>query len=129
MTGVQAFWVFVAGGVGSVARWLVSLACLAWFGSAFPYGTLAVNTGGCFLLAALVELAVSTDRVTPAVRLALGTGFLGGFTTYSTFNQETLLYLRDGATGLGLTYLAVTLLACLLAGLAGQAAARWLAGG
>ena len=126
MTGAQAFWVFVAGGVGSVARWLVSVVCLAAFGPALPIGTFAVNVGGCFLLAALFELAVSTDRITPTLRIALGTGFLGGFTTYSTFSQEAFTYLRDGAWGLGLGYVAATVVVCLAACVAGQAAARWL---
>jgi CrcB protein len=125
---MQVLWVFVAGGVGSISRYLVSLACLAAFGPILPVGTLAVNTLGSFLLAALVELAVSTDRVSPLVRIALGTGFLGGFTTYSTFSHETFTYLRDGALGLGFGYLVVTVLGCLGACLLGQLTARWLVG-
>lgn len=128
MGGVQVLWVFVAGGVGSVARYWVSLACLAAFGPIYPLGTLAVNTVGCFLLAALVELAISTDRVSPVLRVALATGLLGGFTTYSTFSYETFTYLRDGALGLGFGYLAVTVLLCLAACLLGQVTARWLVG-
>ena len=125
---MQALCVFVAGGVGSVARYGVSLACLALFGPIFPLGTLAVNAVGCFLLSALFELAVSTDRVSPLLRIALGTGFLGGFTTYSTFSHVAFTYLRDGALGLGFGYLAVTVLGCLAACLLGQVTTRWLIG-
>ena len=119
---------FVAGGAGSVARWLVSVACLAAFGPLLPVGTLTVNSVGCFLLAFLIELAVSTDRVSPLMRVTLGTGFLGGFTTYSTFSEEAFLYLRQGALGMGVGYLAVTVVGCLAACLIGQLTARWLAG-
>jgi len=126
VSGVQALCVFVAGGVGSVARYGMSLVCLAAFGPIFPAGTLAVNAVGCFLIAALVELAISTDRVSPLVRIALGTGLLGGFTTYSAFSHEAFTYLRDGALGLGFGYIAVTVLGCLGACLLGQVTARWL---
>ena len=119
---------FVAGGAGSLARYLVSLGCLAIFGPLYPVGTLTVNGVGCFLLALLLELSISTDRVSPLVRVTLGTGFLGGFTTYSTFSHEAFTYLRAGAVGLGVGYLAVTVFACLAACLLGQLTARWLAG-
>ena len=128
MSGVQALWVFVAGGVGSVARWLVSLGCLAAFGPIFPVGTLAVNLVGCFLIAALFETAVTTDKVPDALRVTLASGFLGGFTTYSAFSNEMFTYFRDGALGLGAGYLVVTVLGCLGAGLLGQLGARWLIG-
>ena len=128
MSFVQMLWVFVAGGLGSVARWLVSLACLGVFGPIYPVGTLAVNTIGCFLLAALIELAVSGDRISPVVRVALASGFLGGFTTYSTFSHEAFTYLRDGALGLGFGYVAVTVLLCLAACLLGQLTARSFVG-
>ncbi len=122
-----ALWVFVAGGVGSVARWLVSLACQSAFGATYPIGTLAVNVVGSFLLAAVVELSVTGGRISPELRVALASGFLGGFTTYSAFSHEAFTYLRDGATGLGVGYLAMTVVACLAACLLGQNAARaWL---
>lgn len=121
-------WVFVAGGVGSVSRWLVSLACQSVFGPIYPVGTLAVNVVGCFLLTALIEYVVTGGRVAPELRVALASGFLGGFTTYSAFSHETYTYLRDGATGLGVGYLVVTLALCLVACWLGQGAARWLTG-
>ena len=125
---MRAVWVFVAGGIGSVARYGVALACSSAFGVAFPFGTLAVNLVGSFLLAVLVELAVA-EHVSPELRVTLGTGFIGGFTTYSAFNQEAFALLRDGALGAGAGYIALTLAGCLAMGLFGQLAARaYLAG-
>lgn len=124
----QLVCVFLGGGVGSCARYLVSSACLAAFGPLFPVGTLVVNVVGCFLLAALAELALATSLISPIVRLTLAVGFLGGLTTYSTFSHETFVYLREGALGLGFGYLAATVLGCLAACLLGQSAARWFVG-
>jgi CrcB protein len=128
MKASQLLWVFSAGGIGSCARYLVSSACLAAFGPLFPVGTLAVNVVGCFLLAVLAELAVSTSLVSPTLRVTLAVGFLGGLTTYSTFSHETFVYLREGAFGLGFGYLAATVVGCLAACLLGQTAARWFVG-
>ena len=120
---MRAVWVFVAGGVGSLARYVVSLACASAFGVAFPFGTLAVNLVGSFLIAVLAELALAS-HVSPAMRLALGTGFLGGFTTYSAFSQEAFTLLRHGALAAGMGYLALTVVGCLAMCLLGQLAAR-----
>jgi len=123
---MRAVWVFVAGGAGSLARWGVAVGCAAAFGPAFPFGTLAVNLVGSFLLSALVELVIG-ERVTPELRLILGTGFLGGFTTYSAFSQEAFALLRDGALFAGAGYVALTVVGCLAMCLLGQLAARALA--
>jgi fluoride exporter len=128
VSGAQGLWVFVAGGVGSVARWLVSLGCLAAFGPLFPVGTLTVNLVGCFLIAALFETAVSTDKISAALRVTLASGFIGGFTTYSAFSNELFTYFRDGALGLAAAYLIATVLGCLGACLLGQLGARWWIG-
>src|SRR5512134_345281 len=108
MRGVDIGWVFVAGGLGSCARYLVSSLLLARLGTAFPFGTLAVNVLGSFALAALAHVALATTLVSPTLRLALATGFLGGFTTYSAFNQETLAFLQGGAPGSAALYVALT---------------------
>ena len=123
MVGGPALWVFVAGGAGSLLRYGVTLLCVALFGGTYPLGTLTVNTVGCFLLALLVELAFG-ERVSPVMRVVLGTGFLGGFTTYSTFSLEAYDFFRSGAVGLGLAYLSVTVLGCLAACWLGQLTAR-----
>jgi CrcB protein len=98
------------------------------FGTGFPYGTLAVNLIGSFLIGVVMHLGLQTEMFTPMTRIVLTTGFIGGFTTYSTFNFETLRYLQDGAWGLGALNIVLTLLGCLVAGLAGWAAGRMLIG-
>lgn len=74
-------------------------------------------------------MALTTNWIAPTLRLALSTGVMGGFTTYSTFNYETLGYLREGAWGLALGNLITTVLLCLAAGAAGLVLARWVVGG
>ncbi len=120
---------FLAGGLGSVARFALGTLALERFGGAFPYGTLAVNLIGSGLLAALVHVSLATSAVSADLRIGLAAGFLGGFTTYSAFSQETFAYLQDGAWGIAAAYVALTLVGCLLACLLGYGVARWLVGG
>jgi fluoride exporter len=118
------FWIGFAGACGTWTRYLVGVWAGRAFGTAFPYGTLAVNVLGCFLIAAVMEVALSTTLIPPTTRLVLTTGFMGGLTTYSSFNYETTKLLRDGAWGAGAANFALTTVACLAAGLAGLALAR-----
>jgi CrcB protein len=122
------FWVCVGGAAGTGARYWLSGWAQRHVGSGFPAGTLAVNVVGSFLLGALMEIGVTGGLLGPTLRIALTTGVMGGFTTYSTFNYETIEYLREGAWALGITNVAATVLVCLGAGVAGLAAARGLIG-
>ena len=74
------------GAAGTVARWGMSLLCNEFLTSRFPWGTLVVNVAGCFALGWLVQSASTSE----AVKLAIGTGFLGAFTTFSTFGVQTI---------------------------------------
>lgn len=124
------FLLICAGGaLGTGARYLVALFALRLLGPAFPWGTLIVNAAGSFLLGAIMHVGLTTEWISPALRLTLTTGVMGGFTTYSTFNYETLGYLRDGAVGLALLNLGATLVLCLGAGWAGLLVARAVVGG
>ncbi len=111
----MVWWVMLAGGLGSGARYLVGRWAFERLGSAFPFGTLLVNVAGCFALGAVAHLAASSSW-SPELRAALTVGFLGGFTTYSSFNHETLGLLASGATGVALLNIATTLAAGLVAG-------------
>lgn len=111
--------VFVAGGLGSVLRYLVGLGAGWLLGTAFPYATLLVNLLGSLAMGGAAELTLTSSALTPAWRLALMTGLLGGFTTYSSFNQETTALAGRGAFGLAALNVALTLAGCLLAGLGG----------
>jgi CrcB protein len=118
-------WVFLAGGLGSAARYAIGLSAAAAFGVGFPYGTLIVNLTGCFALGMVVQLAIAGAWQSD-VRAALAAGFLGGFTTYSSFNQETLTMLTAGAAGAAVLHVAITLAGGLAAGALGLAAGRLL---
>jgi CrcB protein len=125
---VTRFLLVAAGGaLGAGARHLVSAWTLRSFGEDFPRGTLAVNLAGSFLLGALMAASLETEGVSLELRLFLGSGILGGFTTYSSFNYEVLALLGQGRSGAALAYLGATLLGCLAAGGAGVALVTWLA--
>lgn len=115
--------VFGAGGVGCVARYLVALAIGR---RDFPWATLAVNLVGSFLIAFVLELAALRKDVPAVLQLALTTGFLGGFTTYSAFNFETTRLVLDGHTVRGVVNIAVTLVGAIATGLLGLWLARRL---
>lgn len=117
----------VGGALGSGARFLVATWAAELFGPGLPRGTILVNVTGSFLIAVVVGLATRTTAISPNVRLFLTTGVMGGFTTYSSFNYETLHFLDEGAIALALANLAITVAACLVSGALGLLAARVLA--
>lgn len=124
---VKPFLLVCAGGaLGSGFRYLTVVWATRTFGMSFPFGTLIVNLAGSFLLALIMELTGGLLR--NDLRLLLGTGILGGFTTYSAFNYETTAYLRQGSIGSAFLNITATLLGCLLAGLTGVLIARLIAG-
>lgn len=87
-----------AGGfIGAISRYLVNIVVQAFGGHIqFPLATLFVNVLGCFALGALVSLGEIQGILTPPARAFLLLGFLGAFTTFSTFGYETVALLRDG---------------------------------
>jgi len=91
------------GFIGSILRYLVSGSVQAASHSiAFPYGTLAVNVAGCFLIGFLSELAEIRSFLSSDTRTFLIVGILGGFTTFSAFGNETMSLLRDGERALAM---------------------------
>lgn len=123
------FWICLGGAVGTGARYLLSIWLLRIAGGIFPWGTLAVNVLGSFLLGLLMEVSRTTGVLPPTLRLALTTGLLGGFTTYSSFNYETLRFFHQDAWLPGFLYLGATVASCLIAGVLGLLAGRLLTGG
>jgi CrcB protein len=124
----QLLMICLGGAIGTGARYLLSGWVLQVMGTSFPYGTLVVNGIGSFLLAALMYAGIEAATISPSLRVVLGTGVLGGFTTYSTFSFETMKYLQDGAWLLAAVNILGTVVGCLVACLAGWACARWLLG-
>ncbi len=122
-------WIGLAGALGTWSRYLVQMWAARAFGVEFPYGTLAVNLIGCFLIAIVMHVSVATTHVSDTMRLTLTTGFMGGLTTYSAFNFETTKLAREGSGGNAALYLVLTMVGCLLAGLLGLTLARKIVGG
>lgn len=88
--------VFVGGGLGAAARYWLQGLVYAETGTSFPYGTLVVNILGCFLIGFLMSSMEDRFLVNPPIRIFLTIGFLGGFTTFSSFSFETMSLFRDG---------------------------------
>ena len=103
--------VAAGGAAGAVARYLLGEA-FPTAGDGFPWTTFAINVSGAFLLALLPAFQLVIDH--PLVPPALGTGLLGGYTTLSTYSEQTRHLLDLGRTSLALTYLVGTLAACLV---------------
>ena len=117
------FLICLGGAIGSGARYLFSTAMARAFGN-FPFGTMGVNVIGSFFASVVMVLALEKSAISPDLRFFLVTGVLGGFTTYSSFNYETLHLAQSGALGLAAVNVAVTLVVCCLAGIGGIALAR-----
>lgn len=117
----------IGGGIGTALRYGVTVGLATALGAAFPYGTLAANTLGSLLLGFVAEAFGGATIFGTDVRLVVGVGVLGGFTTYSSFNLETLRMFQQGEPARALAYLTGTVLACALAGLAGLTLAGRLA--
>lgn len=112
-----------AGAAGCGLRYLVAL----WIGARpFPYATLIVNLVGSFAIALVLEASLRVASFPPNLRLGLATGFMGGLTTYSSFNYETTALAAQGATARALINVGATLIGCVLAGLLGLWLARRL---
>lgn len=120
-------WVGLGGFAGSIARYWLSGAAQARLGTAFPFGTLAVNTLGCFAIGLLSELGEGRLPLSPEARALLIAGFLGGFTTFSAFGNDTLDLLRAQQVPLAATNVAAQIALGLSAVWLGRAVARWLA--
>ena len=117
----------LGGAAGTGARYLLATIVARAVGTGFPMGTLLVNVIGSFLLALVMQLSLTTELIGSDARIILGTGVLGGFTTYSTFNYETFALLRDGSWTMAAANVTATVLGCLLAAFAGIVIGRAIA--
>ncbi|MGA2041543.1 MAG: fluoride efflux transporter CrcB [Bryobacteraceae bacterium] len=94
--------VLAGGGTGALARYVAASAIMTRFGGKFPLGTLAINVTGSFLIGFLMTLLTERFQLDPQWRLLLVVGFLGGYTTFSSFEWETYTSVRDGALWAGM---------------------------
>lgn len=112
----------LAGGVGAGLRFIIDGLIRARARTALPVGTMLINITGSLLLGLLTGL-VAAHYTDTAVGLILGTGFLGGYTTFSTASFETVRLVQARRTGLAVINAAGTMVACVLAAAAGAALA------
>lgn len=120
-------WICLAGAAGTGTRYLIALWAAQRLGSTFPYGTVIVNLLGCFALAAVMHMAMTLSW-SPTLRSALTIGFIGGLTTYSSFNYETSRLLEQGALEAAALNAITTIMGSFAAGWLGLMCAKQLLG-
>ena len=124
---LSILYVALGGALGSVSRYLLG----TWTQSLsksidFPYGTLTVNLIGCFLIGFLSQLAESRGVFTPESRAFIFIGILGGFTTFSSFGNDTMNLLRDGETFNALANIGANVIVGLFLVWLGRMVAYWI---
>jgi len=92
----------IGGFIGASMRYLISIQSSKLLNSSIPLGTLIANVLGGFLIGVIMEISMSTDLISPNLKLFLTTGIMGGLTTFSTFSYETISLLGDGKYLLGI---------------------------
>ncbi len=120
----QVLAIAAGGALGAVLRWYVAGFVQRLSGSAFPWGTLTVNILGSFVLGFLFVWLLERSSVGELMRLALTVGFLGAFTTFSTFSVETARLLQEGALTMALGNILAQVLICVGLAWLGMQAAR-----
>jgi CrcB protein len=116
----------LGGAIGAGLRYGLSRVALTHFGPGFPYGTLTANLLGGLLMGLLAALLTREGPVTQPAFLFLGTGVLGGFTTFSSFSLETFGMLERGQPLMALAYSGLSVAGALLLLIVGYAAIRYL---
>jgi CrcB protein len=111
----QIFAIMIGGALGAALRYLVSNGVYSLLGRDFPYGTLAVNVIGSFLMGILTVLLVERGESDPLLKLAILVGFLGAFTTFSTFSLDTLVLIDKGALMLAFFNMLGSVMICVSA--------------
>ena len=122
---VQTLAIGSAGFLGAVARFLIGLTCRRFFGPSFPVGTFVINISGSLLLGWFLAFAADRAAVPDTLRLAIATGFIGTYTTFSTFMYESDALLREGSA----IKAAVNLIGSLIIGLLVVRIGAYLGGG
>jgi CrcB protein len=123
---LEVLFVALGGAIGSAARYLVGGWFAARFGAAFPYGTFVVNVTGSFIVGLFLAYAQERVSMSPYWRLFFAVGFVGGYTTFSTYEYESVRLLQDGEMLLAAVYLIGSVVTGGVAAIAGIALGSWI---
>jgi len=127
MPRVRYLWVGLGGALGAIARYAVGVWFYDRFGARFPYGTVAINISGCFAIGLVVALLDARSAISPAWRYAIPIGFIGAYTTFSTFELESFRAVQEGWPGIALLNLGLSVIVGYAAVWLGFVAGRHLA--
>lgn len=119
-------WVGLGGFLGANARYLLGGWVASRYGAAFPYGTFVINVTGSFILGFFLAFAQDRVWVAPSARLLFAVGFVGAYTTFSTFEYESVRLLQDREMLLAAVYLFGSVLTGGVATIAGMALGSWI---
>lgn len=125
---MNLLWIAFGGALGALARYALTEAMQKWLGSGFAWGTLSVNLLGCFLIGLAFHAMSSVGALPHEVRFLAVVGFLGAFTTFSTFSLETVNFLRDGQFTVAAGYVLTSNLIGVGLCFAGLKTGHWLLG-
>ncbi len=115
MCYLNYLYVALGGALGATGRYIVSMWVNNKYQSVFPYGTFIVNVAGCFVLGVFYTLTLDKSVLSPQIRTAVNVGFIGAFTTFSTFSLETLNIIRENNIKIALTNIVFSVIVGLLA--------------
>jgi CrcB protein len=114
----------IGGALGSVTRYLVGSTVTNRMGTRFPYGTFAINLTSCLIIGFFLAAVERRTEVNPALRFLIPIGFVGAYSTFSTFEWETFVHLQTGDFLIAALYVSLSILLGLLAVWAGVVLAR-----
>ncbi|MFD2228662.1 fluoride efflux transporter CrcB [Alkalimarinus sediminis] len=121
---LQVIAIALGGAFGALSRYFLIGLVTDWLGRGFPFGTLLVNVLGSFLIGILYVLIVLKMHVSPELKSILVVGFLGAFTTFSTFSLEAFIMISQGLLLSAVTYILSSVILCILAVWAGISLAK-----
>ncbi len=117
----------IAGFLGAVTRAFLGKV-MAGVSLLFPVSTLAINVTGCFVLSFFLNITIERLHINPRLRLAVGTGFMGAYTTFSTFAVESVDLMKAGSAWFSVLYIVATAFGCVAFAWVGMGASRLAAG-
>lgn len=115
----------IGGALGSITRYLVGSTVTNRMGTRFPYGTFVINLSACLIIGFFLAAVGRRTEVNPALRFLIPIGFVGAYSTFSTFEWETFVHLQTGDFLIAALYVSLSILLGLLAVWAGVVLARF----